>query len=105
MFRVIDDGDDETESFERTEFLYARGNPVGDVDWDVEDTKTTTIDKGDYNLVQNIGEDYPSSAVTTVEAVEGCGAHTREPSRVHQKSSRCSSASRMARARPTPTIA
>ncbi|WP_237062868.1 DUF6531 domain-containing protein [Microbulbifer zhoushanensis] len=69
LYRYHDEGTDNDIS--ETEFQYANGHAVGEkktwANGDVEEQ----LDTGDYNLMQNIGEDYPSGSVTTVTAVEG----------------------------------
>ncbi|WP_346837593.1 DUF6531 domain-containing protein [Microbulbifer sp. SAOS-129_SWC] len=70
LYRKHDEGTDSDIS--DTEFQYANGQAVGEKKtWHNGDATEEQLDTGDYNLIPNIGEDYPSSAVTSVTAVEG----------------------------------
>ncbi|MFI2813269.1 LysM peptidoglycan-binding domain-containing protein, partial [Microbulbifer sp. JSM ZJ756] len=70
LYRYHDEGTDNDIS--ETEFQYANGHAVGEKKtWQNGDPAEEKLDTGDYNLMQNIGEDYPSGAVTSVTAVDG----------------------------------
>ncbi|WP_237057157.1 DUF6531 domain-containing protein [Microbulbifer sediminum] len=69
LYRYHDEGVEDDIS--RTEFQYANGNAVGEKKtWKNGDVEEQ-LDSGDYNLIKDIGEDYPSGAVTSVAAVDG----------------------------------
>lgn len=54
-----------------TDYLYANGNPVGETGTNTAGQQVTKLDVGRYNLVQNLGEDFPEQSVTNYIAREG----------------------------------
>ncbi len=68
LYRFHDEGSDD--KVHGTEYQYANANPVGERKTQ-NGQVTELLDSGQYNRVQNLGEDYPSSAVTSVTVVEG----------------------------------
>jgi YD repeat-containing protein len=70
LYRFHDTGKNEDVRTE-TEYLYANSKAVGETGNDVKGENVTKLGTGNYNLVQPMGEDFPSSAVTFVTASEG----------------------------------
>jgi len=68
IFRFHDEGTGDNRH--NTDFQYANGNPVGERK-NQNGTITELLDTGRYNLVQNLGEDFPTSSIITITAVEG----------------------------------
>lgn len=68
LYRFHDEGSDS--NVHTTEFQYANGHPVGERKTQ-GGTVTELLDSGKYNLVQNLGEDYPGGTVSSVTVVEG----------------------------------
>lgn len=70
LYRFHDTGKNEDLTTD-TEYLYANSKAVGETGTDVKGDTVTKLGTGNYNLVQPLGEDFPSSAVTFVTASEG----------------------------------
>jgi nucleoid-associated protein YgaU len=68
IFRFHDEGKDSNRH--GTEYQYANGNPVGERK-DQNGTITEQLDTGDYNLVKNIGDEFPTQAVSSVTVIDG----------------------------------
>jgi YD repeat-containing protein len=69
LYAFHDEGSDDKIS--RTEYQYANGNPVGERKTENNGTVTELLDTGKYNLVNNLGDDFPTSSVSFQTVVEG----------------------------------
>ncbi len=70
LYRFHDEG--KGDKVHKTEYLYANGNPVGEkkVNTKTGDVKIK-LDTGNYNLIQNMGDEYPTSGPTNFTVNEG----------------------------------
>ena len=62
--RQHDDGENDTTTIPITEFLYANGNPVGETGTKTDGTTETVLDSGNYGLIKNLGETFPTASVS-----------------------------------------
>jgi len=62
VFQFHDDGKSGTP--EQREYVYAGGNPWAETGHGVDGVQQTLIDTGKYNLIQNLGSDFPGGVLT-----------------------------------------
>ena len=61
--RFHDDGENDNTNT-TTQYLYALGNPVGETGNDTSNNTVTVLDRENYDLVENIGQEFPAPSVT-----------------------------------------
>ncbi len=69
--RFHDDGEEDTAQTTTTQYLYALGNPVGETGNDTTGATVTVLDREGYDLMQQIGEKFPTASVTDYEVKSG----------------------------------
>lgn len=69
--RFHDDGESDTAQTTTTQFLYALRNPVGETGNDTTGATVTVLDRDNYDLIENIGAEFPTSSVTEYQVKPG----------------------------------
>ncbi len=70
LHRFHEQGDNELTNT-NTEYLYANGNPVGEMGNDEDNNKVAKLDTGRYNLVQKVDDSFPSPTVSSYTVRRG----------------------------------